>query len=187
MPNRVLAFAGALRAGSFNRKLIALAVEHAKALGAEVDLLDLKAQDIPLYDGDAEAADGLPRGVSDMRDRIGAARVVLVSSPEYNASIPGVLKNAIDWTSRGPAQPWRNKVVGLLGATPGPFGTARMMPDLRKVLSALGAFVVPTQFGLARAGEAFDETGRLRDPSLDKALSAVVRDAVETAQKLSSG
>lgn len=185
MALKVLAFAGALRAESFNRKLIALAAEHARAQGADVDLLELREVPMPLYDGDLESA-GLPAEVTAFRARIAAASAILIASPEYNASIPGTLKNAIDWASRPPSQPWRGKVVGLLGATPGPFATARMLPDLRKVLSSLGCFVVPSQLGVGRAGEAFAETGKLRDAGLDKTLEGVVREALETAKKLAA-
>ena len=172
-----------MRRDSFNRKLIALAVERARSEGAEVELLDLRDLALPLYDGDVEA-EGLPAGAVTMRAAIAAANALIISSPEYNTSIPGVLKNAIDWSSRPPSQPFRGRVAGLLGATPGPFATVRMMADLRKVLSSLGVFVVPSQLGIARAGEAFSPDGRLRDPGLERSLEGVVREVLETARKL---
>jgi chromate reductase, NAD(P)H dehydrogenase (quinone) len=184
MSLKVLAFAGALRKGSFNRKLIAIAARHAAAMGAEVDLLDLHEVAMPLYDGDVEQ-EGMPAGSKALRERIAAAQVLLISSPEYNSSIPGTLKNAIDWASRPPTPPFRGKVVGLMAASPGPYGGARMLGDLRKVFAAMGSLVVPTQLALSRAGEVFNERDELRDPNLERAVEGVVRDAIDTARKLS--
>jgi chromate reductase, NAD(P)H dehydrogenase (quinone) len=174
----VLAFAGSLRKASLNKKLVALAADNARARGADVDLLDFAAVAMPLYDGDLEATSGLPEGALALRRRVAAARAVILASPEYNASIPGTVKNAIDWTSRPPDQPWRGKVVLLLSATGGMGGGARVLPELRKVLSALGAIVVPSQVGVPKAGEAFDEHGRLKldvaVASLDRAVGEVL-------------
>jgi chromate reductase len=185
MTIKLLAFAGALRLGSFNRKLVALGALHGRTLGAEVDALDLRDLPMPPYDGDIESA-AMPPEVTAFRARIAAASAVLISSPEYNGSIPGTLKNVIDWSSRPPAQPWRGKVVALLGATPGPFATARMLPELRKVLSALGAVVIPSQLGIGRAGEVFTPDGRIRDEGLSRSLEEVVRELVETTRKLAA-
>lgn len=184
MTIRVLALAGVLRQESWNRKLVALAAERARALGAEIDLLDLREVAMPLYDGDLEASGGLPSGAVAFRQRIADAHAVMISSPEYNHSIPGVLKNAIDWSSRPPRQPWRGKVVALMGASPGPYGAVRMLPDLRKVLSCLGAIVIPTQLALVKADEAFDEAGRLREPMVARSLDALVEELVATTRKL---
>jgi chromate reductase len=184
MPLPVLAFAGSLRKASFNRKLCTLAVGHARAQGAEVDHLDLAEVTMPLYDGDLEAASGLPAGADELRRRVARARVVLLASPEYNTSIPGVLKNAIDWSSRGPAQPWPGKVVLMMAASPGMAGGGRMLPDLRKVLSTLGALVLPHQVTIAKAHEAFDEHGQLKLESLAKDLEKAVTEALRMAEKL---
>src|SRR4051812_43988808 len=116
-PLRVLACAGSLRKASFNRKLIAATVERARAYGAEVDLFDLAEIPMPLYDGDLEEASGLPSGAVELRRRVAAADAVIIATPEYNGSLPGVLKNAIDWTSRPPSQPWRGKVGLTLAAS----------------------------------------------------------------------
>src|SRR5262249_25094570 len=137
-PVRVLAFGGALRKASFNRKLIALAAERARARGAEVDLLDLAALNMPLYDGDLEEASGLPPGAVELRRRMAEADAVIISTPEYNGPMPGVLKNAIDWSSRPPNQPWRGKVGLAIAASPGGFGGMRALIDLRKLLGILG-------------------------------------------------
>ena len=180
---RVLAFAGSLRKDSWNRKLIALGAERARELGADVDLLDLREVDMPLYDGDLEVADGLPANARVFRERIAQAAAVLIASPEYNNSIPGTLKNAIDWASRPPQQPWRGKVVGLMAASPGMAGGARMLPDLRKVLSSIGALVIPSQVAIGGADKTFDASGKL-GASLTKQIDELVKQLLEIAGKV---
>jgi chromate reductase len=183
MSVRVLAFAGALRKGSFNRKLSALAAERARARGAEVDLLDLHEVEMPLYDGDLEAEHGFPPGAVRFRERIAQADALAIASPEYNASIPGTLKNAIDWASRAPNPPFRNKIGAILSASPGMAGGGRMAPDLRKVLSAVGVFVVPASLAVSQASTAFDVEGRLSE-ALMKQLDGVVAQLLDTTAKL---
>jgi len=180
----VLAFAGALRKDSLNRKLCTVAVERLRALGAEVDWLDLREVDMPLYDGDVEHDKGLPAGALAFRKRIDAASALLIVSPEYNSSIPGPLKNAIDWASRPPGQCFKGKLVTLMAASPGPYGGVRMIFDLRKVLSVLGAVVAPTQVNLIHADKAFDEQGKLVEPRGSKAVDAALAQLVELGGKL---
>jgi chromate reductase len=181
MTLHIVAFAGVLRSASFNRKLLANATQACRELGAEIDLVDLRDADIPFYDGDLEAK-GLPPSVQALRARIARADALLIASPEYNGSIPGVLKNAIDWVSRPPEQPFRGKVAGIMGATPGPSGCARALPDLRKILSALGVFVIPMQVGLGGATEAFD-AGILKDLP-KKNVAAFAQQLVDITTKL---
>ena len=175
---RVLAFAGSLRAGSLNRKLLANAIEslHGKA---EVDLLDLRAVSMPIYDGDLEAQDGLPEGAKRLRARIAAADAVLIASPEYNNSVPGGLKNAIDWASRAPDQPLKGKVVLLLSASPGQFGGLRGLIALRPILTALMAVVIPSTVSITFADQAFDDQGRLKDArargQVERACAELIR------------
>ncbi|HZH04571.1 MAG TPA: NAD(P)H-dependent oxidoreductase, partial [Myxococcaceae bacterium] len=114
--HKLVAICGSLRSGSFNAKLLKLAVGEAERLGAEVDTVDLKALAIPVYDGDIEHESGPPPSVVELKDRIRAAAGLLIASPEYNHSIPGGLKNAIDWASRAPSPPFRNKVAALMGS-----------------------------------------------------------------------
>lgn len=160
---RILAFAGALRAASFNRKLlnIALAVLRDKA---EVDHLDLHEVPMPLYDGDLEEHQGPPEGAKKMKARIAAADALVIATPEYNNSVPGTLKNAIDWVSRPPDNPLRGKVALLMGASPGAFGAVRGVMALRQVLAPLGVFVLPGSVQIALAAQAFDDGGRFTDP-----------------------
>ncbi|MCP3102227.1 NAD(P)H-dependent oxidoreductase [Myxococcus sp. K15C18031901] len=175
---RILAISGSLRAGGFNQLLVNVAVEKARELGAQVDVLDSKALDLPLYDGDVEAR-GLPASVVALRERVGNAQAFIISSPEYNSSIPGGLKNAIDWASRPPGRLFKGKWAAVMGASPGPFGTARMQPHLRQVMMAVGSLVLPTQFHLARAAEAFTPDGALKEEGRQKEVEALVTELVD--------
>jgi chromate reductase, NAD(P)H dehydrogenase (quinone) len=185
MAATLLAFAGALRKDSLNRKLCAVAVQSARARGAEVDLLDLREVPMPLYDGDLEKESGLPREALELRRRVARAGGVLIVSPEYNFSIPGTLKNAIDWSSRPPDQPWKGKVIALMAASPGAYGGARMIPDLTKVLMGLGGIVLPGALTLGRADKAFDADGALVEPATAKIVDGIVERLISATAKLS--
>jgi len=175
---RVLAFAGSLRSGSLNRRLLAVAVETLRGK-AEIDLLDLREVMMPIYDGDLEEREGLPDGARRFRQRIAAAEALLIVTPEYNNSIPGGLKNAIDWASRRPDQPFKGKPVLLLSASPGPFGGVRSVMALRLSLASLMAVVIPNTVSVGRADQAFDESGALKDPkqrqSVEHACAELLR------------
>lgn len=168
---RILAFSGSLRRDALNRKLITVAADATRAAGSEVTLLDLADYPLPLYDGDLEARDGLPANALRLKALFKAHDAFLIASPEYNSSIPPVLKNTIDWVSRewqgeSGLVPYQGKVAALLAASPGQFGGARMLPHLRQVLSALGVLVLPGQFTLSHADTAFDpENGALKSPA----------------------
>ena len=175
---RILAFAGAIRTGSFNRKLLNVALEPLRGQ-ADIDLLDLRDVRMPLYDGDLEATEGLPEPAREFKRRIGQADALLIATPEYNHSIPGVLKNAIDWASRPPDNPFRGKIALLMGASPGGFGAVRGVLALRQVLTALHVIVLPTIVQVSHAGQGFDDSGRLKDPKLvaqiEKACAELLR------------
>jgi chromate reductase len=182
-PVRMVTICGSLRKDSYNRKLRALADECLRATGAEVDSLDLREFALPIYDGDLEAR-GLPPEVWTLKARIAAAQGIVIASPEYNGGIPGGLKNMIDWTSRGTQQPWAGKVVGLMGATSGMWGTQRMMPHLRGVLQVLGAFVIPQQVNVREAGKLWDEGGRLMDAKLPGIVEKFVHELVRVTMRI---
>lgn len=175
---KILAFAGALRAGSYNRKLLGVAIGALDGQ-AEIDRLDLREVPMPPYDGDIEANEGLPATAVAFKKRIAAADALLIASPEYNWSIPGTLKNVIDWASRPPENPFRGKVALLMGASPGAYGAARSILALRQVMTALGVLAIPNTVQIAHADQAFDENGRLKDPKsaamVEKACAELVR------------
>ena len=174
-PLRFLGLAGALRAGSFNRRLLGNAAEALGAHGA-VEVLDATALVLPLYDGDVEARDGIPEAARRLREQIAACSGLVIATPEYNNSVPGVLKNAIDWASRPPQQPFRGRPVLLLSASPGDYGGVRAVMVVRLSLASLGAIVAPSAFSLPHADKAFDEDGHLADPRQRAQMEKVCAD-----------
>ena len=167
----VIAISGSSRKDSYNSALLRAAVELAPS-GLSIAVGSIRG--IPLYDGDVEAESGIPAPVAELKDRIAAAEGLLLVTPEYNQSIPGVFKNAIDWLSRPGSDIPRvfgNKPVGIIGATPGPAGTRLSQTAWLPVLRALSA--VPwfgKQYYLAGAGQAFDANGKLIDAKSQQLL-----------------
>jgi chromate reductase len=161
---RILAISGSLREHSFNSALARAAAELAPP-GVELELFERLAE-LPLYDADIDAeGEDAPDAVDDLRERIDEADALLVVTPEYNGSISGALKNAIDWASRPPgggAALW-GKTVAVAGATTGQYGAIWAQQDLRRILGIAGARVIAGELPVARAQNAFDESGRLRD------------------------
>jgi NAD(P)H-dependent FMN reductase len=189
MTVKILAFAGATRTQSWNKKLIRVGAECARSAGAEVKLIDLRDLPMPLYDGDLEAAEGLPAGARALKQMMIEHDGFLLSCPEYNSSITAVLKNAIDWVSRPqpgepPAPAFRGKAAALLAASPGNLGGVRGLFAVRQILSVLGTLVLPTQFGLARASDAFDAEGNLKDAAHRKAVDGVAHELVTLLSRL---
>jgi len=157
---RVLAVSGSLRAGSFNTGLLRAALE-ATPEGIELELWEGLGE-LPLYDEDQEA--DVPDSVRRLRDDWAAADGILFSTPEYNGSVPGGLKNAIDWASRPKLEAvLRNKPVAVVGASTGQFGALWAQQDLKRILGIAGARVVGTEIPVTRAHERFDSEGRLLD------------------------
>lgn len=167
---KLLAFSTSLRAGSFNHKLIELAARIARRDGAEVDLADFHEFDMPLYDADANREEGLPTGALALERRIMHADALLVATPEYNYSMSGVFKNAIDWVSRARPMPWRGKSIYLMSASPSAMGGIRGLWQTRVPLEGCGALVFPDMFALPHADKAFDENGNLKDTESAKRL-----------------
>jgi chromate reductase len=177
---RVLGISGSLRRDSWNSAVL-LAAEELLPEDAELELYDgLKA--IPPYDEDDDVTPA-PAAVADFRDALAGADAILFSTPEYNSSIPGVLKNAIDWASRPLAtNPLRNKPVAVVGASTGAFGAVWAQAELRKVLAATGARVVEGEVAFGHAPTRFDEEGRLVDEPLREQLGEVVETLTATAR-----
>jgi NAD(P)H-dependent FMN reductase len=171
---RLFIFAASLRKDSFNKKLAVLIGAKLEALGAEVDHADFREFDMPLYDGDLEASDGLPAGTQALADRIAAADGTIIVSPEYNFGVPGPLKNAIDWLSRIRPYPTVGKTGFLASAAPSLVGGARGIIALRPALSFMGMWLSGDSFSLAQAGQAFDENGGIEDEALDKLLDGML-------------
>jgi chromate reductase, NAD(P)H dehydrogenase (quinone) len=169
---KVLAVSGSLRAGSYNTLLLRAAAEAAPA-GVEIELWD-GIGDLPLYDQDLDVGE-VPEAVRRLRADWAAADAILFATPEYNQSVPGQLKNALDWASRPFAtNTLRNKPVAVVGASKGAFGAVWAQAELRKVLAATGARVVDADVAVGHAHERFGPDGRLADESLREQLTEVV-------------
>jgi chromate reductase len=164
----VLGISGSLRKGSYNSMALRAAQKLAPA-GMRIEIADIAA--IPLYNDDVRLA-GEPAPVVELKAKVRAADAVLIVTPEYNFSIPGVLKNTLDWLSRPPEPPFAGKPVAIMGASPGPVGTARVQYDLRKVMVFLDAFTVnkPEVF-ISFAQNKFDPQGELTDEPTAKFIT----------------
>ena len=160
---RVLLFSASLRGDSFNTGLIGLARSVVERLGARIDLATMQEFDAPSYNQDVEAQDGFPAGTSELHRRLEACHAFVIATPEYNASMPGHLKNAIDWVSRVRPQPFNARHGLLLSASPSMAGGNRRLWSPRIPLEHLGARIFPDMFSLAQAHKAFTDAGALAD------------------------
>jgi chromate reductase, NAD(P)H dehydrogenase (quinone) len=167
-PLRVLVLSASLRRESLNARLATLAAQVAERGGAQVERVGMDAFPVPFYDQDLEAAEGIPEGAQDFCRRLKAADALVIASPEYNASMPGVLKNLVDWVSRVRPQPFNGKQCLLLSASPSMAGGNRGLWSLRVPLEHLGTRVYPDMFSLAQAHQAFGDDGRLANDLLQK-------------------
>jgi chromate reductase len=186
---KILAFAGTTRTEAYNKKLIRVAAAAAREAGAEVTLIDLRDYPMPLYDGDLEANEGIPPVAMKFKELMLAHRGLLLSTGEYNSSITGVLKNAIDWASRsapGEAELacFKDKVAGLVSASPGMLGGLRALFHVRQILGNIGVLVIPEQLALSRAHEAFESDGSLKDPKRAAAVARVASALARLVSKL---
>lgn len=165
---RVLVFEASLRRESLNRRLASLAAAVVEENGGAVDRARMSDFECPSYDADVEQSKEIPAGAEELRRRLLACDGFIISAPEYNASIPGALKNTIDWASRFRPQPFKGKHGLLMSASPSMAGGNRGLWALRQPLEHLGAPLYPDMFSLAQAHEAFDENGRIANAKLQK-------------------
>jgi chromate reductase len=187
---KILAFAGSTRTESFNKKLIKIAAAGARNAGAEVTLLDLRDFALPLYDGDLEERDGLPENAKKLKQLFLAHDGLLLSCPEYNSGITGVLKNTIDWVSRSESDDetdlacYVGKVAALMSASPGFLGGLRGLVQVRSILGNIKVLVLPDQVAVSRAYEAFNPDGSLKDAKKQAAVEKLAATLVTTLAKL---
>jgi NAD(P)H-dependent FMN reductase len=187
---KIVAFAGSTRTDSFNKKLLAIATDAARAAGAELTVVDLRDLALPLFDQDNEDASGLPEGAKKFKALLRASDGFLIASPEYNSSITAALKNAIDWASRPesndelPLVAFRGKVAALCSASPGALGGLRGLVTLRSILGNIGVIVLPEQVCISTAHEAFNDAGQLKDERKATQLASLTTSLVETLCKL---
>lgn len=186
--SRIIAFGGSTRAESFNQRLVHIAAEGARHAGAEVTVISLRDFPMPLYDGDLEAAEGLPEHARRFRSLLMEHDGLIIASPEYNSSVTAVLKNAIDWASRPqphdpPLAAFAGKVAGLVSASTGQLGGLRGLFHLREILMNIRVMVLPTMVAVPQAGAVLGD-GRLTDEKLHEGVVAVGRSVAETLQRL---
>jgi NAD(P)H-dependent FMN reductase len=189
MPASVLAFSGSLRSGSFNRSLVAVAAGGAREAGASVTELDIRDYPLPVYDADLEKAEGLPANARALKELFKSHGGLLISSPEYNSSLSAALKNVIDWVSRtiegeAPLECFDGKVAGLMAASPGALGGLRGLVHLRAILGNIRVIVLPQQKAIAKAHEAFDDEGRLRDEADRQAVEGIGSAVARAVERL---
>jgi chromate reductase, NAD(P)H dehydrogenase (quinone) len=190
---RILFFAGSTREGSYTKKLAHLAQRIASANGVEGVLVDLADYPMPFYHGDLEANEGPPLKAREFKALLTEYQGVFIASPEYNSSIPALLKNTLDWVTRvrGKGETglevYKTRVFAISGASPGYYGAMRSLLHLRQVLEVgMGATVIPQQLALPRAGEAFEADGSLKDKAQQSLLTSVVEALVIAARKFAS-
>lgn len=187
---RILAFAGSLRVESYNKRLARLAAAAAREAGAEVTWLDLRDLPLPLFNQDDEDAHGLPENAKKFKALLQSHHGVLLSCPEYNSSMPGCFKNAIDWASRAenddepPLVAFSGKTWGIMSASPGALGGLRSLVHVRAMLGNIGVLVLPGQLSIPKAGDAFDEHGALKDLRKQEQVAGIAHKLVETLRKL---
>ncbi len=176
---KILAFAGSLREGSFNKKLLAFAVEGAREAGAEVTVIDLRDYPMPIYDGDLEAAEGVPENARRIHALLEAHDGLLIATPENNYSLSAVMKNTIDWVSRPVDDKptlhyFRGKTAALVSAA-GTLGGKFGMAHLRHIFSVFQILVIPEQYGIVFAFREVDDNGELKEEHVAPAKAVGAR------------
>lgn len=188
---KILAFAGSTRTDSFNKKLVKIAATGAMEGGADVTVIDLRDFAMPLYDGDLEQQQGLPSNAKKLKDLMLSHQGLLISAPEYNSSISGVLKNTIDWVSRPSAGEeslacFKGKVAGIMSASPGGLGGLRGLVHVRAILENISVLVIPDQIAVSKAHEVFNADGTLKDKKQEDQVKRIGSSVAKLLLKLSS-
>ena len=187
---KILVIPGSLRTGSLNARLAAAAAYQFGQAGADVTRISLGDFPLPIYDGDLQTKSGVPKNAVNLKRMIGTHHGVLIVTPEYNSSVPPLVKNAIDWVTRVQdphetrGQVFRDRAFAIAAASAGRLGGTRCLAALRLILSACRATVIPNQLALSFADEAYDEMDRLKHPADIEALNAMVRQLIDVSQHM---
>jgi NAD(P)H-dependent FMN reductase len=187
---KILVIPGSLRTGSHNARLAAAAAYQFAQAGAEVTRISLSDFPLPIYDGDLQTRSGVPKHAINLKRMMSAHHGVLIVTPEYNSSVPPLVKNAIDWVSRVQDthetryQVFRGRPFAIAAASENRLGGVRCLAALRLILSACQATVIPNQLALSFAGEAYDDMDRLKHPADIEALGALVRQLIDVSQRM---
>jgi chromate reductase, NAD(P)H dehydrogenase (quinone) len=187
---KILVIPGSLRSGSHNAKLAAAAAFEFVQAGAEVTRISLGDFPLPIYDGDLQSKSGVPKNAINLKRMMSAHHGVLIVTPEYNASVPALVKNTIDWVSRvqdaneARGEVFRERAFAIAAASESRLGGTRSLGALRLILTACQASVIPNQLALSFAGQAYDDMDRLKHPADIEALAALVRQLIEVSQRM---
>jgi chromate reductase len=187
---KILVIPGSLRTGSLNARLAAAAAYQFAQAGAEVTRLSLGDFPLPIYDGDLQTKSGVPKNAVNLKRMMSAHHGVLIVTPEYNSSVPPLVKNTIDWVSRVQdahetrGQVFRQRTFAIAAASEGRLGGTRCLAALRLILSACHATVIPNQLALSFADQAYDDMDRLKHPADIEALNALVRQLIDVSQHM---
>jgi NAD(P)H-dependent FMN reductase len=187
---KILVIPGSLRTGSHNAKLAAAASHALARAGADVTRISLSDFPLPIYDGDLQARSGVPKNAVNLKRMIGAHHGVLLVTPEYNSSVPALVKNTIDWITRVQdahevrGQVFFEKPFAIAAASESRLGGTRALAALRLILSACRATVIPNQLALSFADQAYDDMDRLKKEADIEALNALVRQLIDVSQRM---
>ena len=187
---KILIIPGSLRTGSRNAKLAAAAADAFVQAGVDVTRISLGDFTLPIYDGDLQARSGVPKNAISLKQMMAAHHGILLVTPEYNSSVPALVKNSIDWVSRvqdpneSRGQVFRERAFAIASASEGRLGGTRALAALRLILSACHATVIPNQLALSFADDAYDHMDRLQHAADIKAMRALVRQLVDFAQRM---
>jgi chromate reductase, NAD(P)H dehydrogenase (quinone) len=187
---KILVIPGSLRSGSLNARLAAAAAYEFAQAGVEVTRISLGDFPLPIYDGDLQTKSGVPKNAINLKRMIGAHHGVLIVTPEYNASVPPLVKNTIDWVTRVQdaqetrGQVFRERAFAIAAASESRLGGTRSLAALRLILAACQATVIPNQLALSFASEGFDDMDRLKHPADVEALGALVRQLIDVSQHM---
>jgi NAD(P)H-dependent FMN reductase len=187
---KILVIPGSLRSGSHNAKLALVAASEFARAGADVTRISLADYPLPIYDGDLQAKSGVPKNAVNLKRMMGSHDGVLIVSPEYNSSVPPLVKNTIDWITRvqdpheSRGQVFRERPFAIAAASEGRLGGTRALAALRLILSACHATVIPNQLALSFADQAYDDMDRLKKEADIEALKALVRQLIEVSQRM---
>jgi NAD(P)H-dependent FMN reductase len=187
---KILVIPGSLRTGSLNAKLAAAAALEFAQAGAEVTRISLGDFPLPIYDGDLQTKSGVPKNAVNLKRMMSAHHGVLIVTPEYNSSVPPLVKNTIDWVTRVQdphetrGQVFRERAFAIAAASENRLGGTRSLAALRLILSSCHAMVIPNQLALSFAGEAYDDMDRLKHPPDAEALRAMVKQLIEFSQRM---
>ena len=187
---KILVIPGSLRTGSLNARLAATAASEFAQAGVEVTRISLADFPLPIYDGDLQTKSGVPKNAVNLKRMIGAHHGVLIVTPEYNSSVPPLVKNTIDWVSRVQdvhetrGQVFRERAFAIAAASESRLGGTRSLAALRLILTACHANVIPNQLALSFASQAYDDMDRLRHPADIEAMTALVRQLIDVSQRM---